>query len=131
MRILVNNIKSTNSTLLVRLLKRIKKIPIEVLGSDVYEPGFIASSIFVDKYIKSPNIDNETEYLVFLNNLSEKYKIDFLFVSTDKEVRFIDKISFISHNDLHLHLRYDLFSCFYDINSGWKTQYSVIGGSLA
>lgn len=91
MRILVNNIKSTNSTLLVRLLKRINKFPIEVLGSDIYEPGYIASSTFVNKYFKSPSINNETEYLTFLNKLSEQYKIDFVFVSTDKEVRFFDR----------------------------------------
>lgn len=91
MRILVNNIKSTNSTLLVRLLKRINSFPIEVWGSDVFESGLIASSTFVDKYFQAPSIDNESEYLLFLKNLTEQYKIDFLFVSTDKEVRFIDR----------------------------------------
>lgn len=91
MRILVNNIKSTNSTLLVRLLKRINRFHIEVWGSDVFEPGLIASSTFVDKYFQAPNIDNESEYLSFLKSLTEQYKIDFLFVSTDKEVRFIDR----------------------------------------
>lgn len=91
MRILVNNIRSTNSTLLVRLLKRINRFPVEIWGSDVSELGLIASSTFVDKYFKSPSIDNEKEYLKFLNNLSEQHKIDFLFVSTDKEVRFVDR----------------------------------------
>lgn len=91
MRILVNNIKSTNSTLLVRLLKRITKFPVEVFGSDVSEPGYIASSTFVDKYFQAPSIDDDAAYLNFLQDLYEKYKIDFIFISTDKEVRFMDK----------------------------------------
>lgn len=90
-KVLVNNVKSTNSTLLVRLLKRIHRFPIEVIGSDVSDPGSIASSILVDEYIKSPSMNNETEYLVFLNEIYKKYKIDFLFISTDKEVRFVDR----------------------------------------
>lgn len=91
MKILVNNIKSTNSTLLVRLLKRITKFPIEVFGSDVLEPGYIASSTFVDKYFQTPSIDDDMAYLNFIQDLSDKYKIDFMFISTDKEVRFVDK----------------------------------------
>lgn len=91
MRILVNNIRCTNSTLLVRLLKRIKRFPVEVWGSDTAEPGSIASSTFVDQYFQSPNIDDETAYLEFLRELSNEYKIDFIFISTDKEVRFMDR----------------------------------------
>ncbi len=90
MRILVNNIKSTNSTLLVRQLKRIKSFPVEVWGTDRALAGFIASSNFVDRYFQAPSIDNEEEYLQFINELSVKDKIDYLFVSTDKEVRFLD-----------------------------------------
>ena len=91
MRILVNNIKSTNSTLLVKQLKKIKKFPVEVWGTDVSTPGYIASSNFVDRYFQAPNINNDTEYLQFINKLSKKYKIDYLFVSSDKEVRFLDR----------------------------------------
>ncbi len=91
MRILVNNIKCTNSTLLVRLLKRIKRFPIEVIGSDTSNHGTIASSMLVDTYISAPSMNDEVEYLSFLNEISQKYNIDFLFVSTDKEVRFVDK----------------------------------------
>ncbi len=91
MRILVNNIRSTNSTLLVRMLKRINRFPVEVWGSDVSKPGYIASSTFVDRFFQAPHIDNESEYLTFIKQLSENYQIDFIFVSTDKEVRFMDK----------------------------------------
>ena len=91
MRSLVNNIKSTNSTLLVKQLKKIKKFPVEVWGTDVSTPGYIAASNFVDRYFQAPNINNDAEYLQFINELSKKYKIDYLFVSTDKEVRFLDQ----------------------------------------
>ena len=91
MRVLVNNVKSTNSTLLVRLLKRINRFPIEVIGSDISDPGSVASSILVDEYIKSPSMNDEVEYLTFLDEIYKKHKIDFLFVSTDKEVRFVDR----------------------------------------
>lgn len=91
MRILVNNIRSTNSTLLVRLLKRIRSFPVEVWGSDISVPGYIASSTFVDRYFQSPSIDNEATYLTFLQQLSKQYKIDMIFISTDKEVRFFDR----------------------------------------
>lgn len=94
MRILVNNIRSTNSTLLVRMLKRIKRFPVEVWGSDVSKAGYIASSTFVDRYFQSPSIDNESEYLAFLKRLSDNYQIDLIFVSTDKEVRFMDKYNY-------------------------------------
>lgn len=90
MRILVNNIRCTNSTLLVRLLKRIKSFPVEVWGSDTAEPGTIASSTFVDRYFQAPHINDETAYLEFLQKLSKEYQIDFIFISTDKEVRFMD-----------------------------------------
>lgn len=91
MRILVNNIRSTNSTLLVRLLKRINHFSIEVWGTDISELGSIASSTFVDRYFQSPSIDNEAAYLTFLQNISRENKIDYIFVSTDKEVRFMDR----------------------------------------
>ena len=91
MRVLVNNIRSTNSTLLVRLLKRIKKFTVEVWGTDVAAPGFIAASTFVDRYFQAPNIDDEVAYLAFLQNLSKQHSIDFIFVSTDKEVRFMNR----------------------------------------
>ena len=91
MRILVNNIRSTNSTLLVRLLKRIKRFRVEVWGSDTAKPGTIASSTFVDRYFQAPHIDDEAAYLNFLQTLSKNHKIDFIFISTDKEVRFIDR----------------------------------------
>ena len=91
MRILVNNIRSTNSTLLVRLLKRIKNFSVEVWGTDISEPGSIASSTFVDRYLQAPSIDNEAKYLSFLQEISRKNKIDYIFVSTDKEVRFMDR----------------------------------------
>lgn len=91
MRILVNNIKSTNSTLLVRQLKRIRSFPVDVWGTDISAAGHIASSNFVDRYFQAPNINNEKEYLQFINELSDKHKIDYLFVSTDKEVRFLNR----------------------------------------
>lgn len=91
MRILVNNIKSTNSTLLVRQLKRIRSFPVDVWGTDISVAGHIASSNFVDRYFQAPNINNEKEYLQFINELSDKHKIDYLFVSTDKEVRFLNR----------------------------------------
>ena len=91
MRILVNNIRSTNSTLLVRLLKRIKRFPVEVWGSDISAPGLIASSTFVDRYFQAPSIDDDIAYLAFLKDISREHSIDFIFVSTDKEVRFMDR----------------------------------------
>lgn len=102
LRILVNNIRSTNSTLLVRLLKRIKRFPVEVWGTDISAPGFIASSTFVDRYFQAPSIDDDTAYLSSLQNLFNQHPIDFIFISTDKEVRFMDhhkeeiKIPFIN-----------------------------------
>ena len=89
MRILVNNIKSTNSTLLVRQLKRIRSFPVDVWGTDISAAGHIASSNFVDRYFQAPNINNEKEYLQFINELSDKHKIDIFLYQQIRKCGFL------------------------------------------
>ena len=91
MRVLVSNINSTNSTLLVKLLKKINRFNVEVWGTDIFEPGYIASSTFVDRYFQAPDIEDQTAFLSFIKKLCTQHKIDFIFVSSDKEVRFMDR----------------------------------------
>ncbi len=91
MRVLVNNIHSTNSTSLVKMLKRIKKFPVEVWGTDIEKNGYIAASNLADKYFQSPDIDDETTFFTFIKKLCNDNKIDIVFVSSDKEVRFMSK----------------------------------------
>lgn len=88
MRVLVNNIHSTNSTSLVILLKRIVSIPLEVFGSDAAPLGYTAASTFVDKYFQSPSMDDPALFSQFLNNLCTKERIDLIIPSSDKEVRY-------------------------------------------
>ena len=88
MRILVNNIHSTNSTSLVILLKRITSIPLEVFGSDVAPLGYTAASTFVDKYFQSPSMDDPLLFTQFLISLCMKEHIDLIIPSSDKEVRY-------------------------------------------
>lgn len=91
MRILVNNIHSTNATALIKMLKRIKKYKIEVWGTDVAQKGYIAASNMVDMYFQTPDIDEEINFLNFIKPLCENNKIDMVLVCSDKEVRFMSK----------------------------------------
>lgn len=91
MRILINNIHSTNSTCLVKLLKKLKGRDIEIWGTDVAKAGYIAASLMVDRYFQSPEIEDGSAFLEFLQNLCDEYKIDMIIVSSDKEVRFMSK----------------------------------------
>jgi len=88
MRILVNNIHSTNSTSLVILLKRITTIPLEIIGSDPEPLGYTAASTFVDKYFQAPAIEDTEAFTDFLQNICTSEKIDLIIPSSDKEVRY-------------------------------------------
>lgn len=88
MKILINNIHSTNSTSLVLLLKRIKQIPLTVYGSDTEPAGYIAASNLVDRYVQAPPIENAGEFTSFLVSLCSTESINMIIPSSDKEVRF-------------------------------------------
>ncbi len=88
MRILINNIHSTNATSLIMLLKRIVDIPLEIFGSDTEPFGYIAASTFVDKYYQSPAIDNPNLFTQFLQKICISEHIDLIIPSSDKEVRY-------------------------------------------
>lgn len=91
MNILINNIHYSNPTAMIKLLHKIKAYDISVYGTDTNSIGYSAGSMLVDKYFRMPSIDNEDAYLVALNELCEKNNIDFIFPSTDKEIRFLSK----------------------------------------
>lgn len=88
MRILINNIHSTNSTSIIVLLKRITNIPIKIYGSDTAPRGYIAASNLVDAYFQSPPIDEGTEFTAFLKFVCATEHIDLVIPSSDKEVRY-------------------------------------------
>jgi Icc-related predicted phosphoesterase len=83
MNIQINNIHSTNSLSVIKLLSRIKKYNIVVIGSDIYKKGECAGSLLVDKYYQSPPITKEAEYINFLNDVNKKEKIDLLIPASD------------------------------------------------
>lgn len=69
MNIQINNIHSTNSLSVIKVLSRIKKYDVVVIGSDIYEKGECAGSLLVDKYYRAPPITHESEYINFLNEI--------------------------------------------------------------
>lgn len=91
MRVLVNNIHSTNATALIKMLKRIKSYKIEVWGTDTAQKGYIAASNMVDRYFQVPDINDEIKFFNFIKPLCENYEIDMVLVCSDKEVRFMSK----------------------------------------
>ena len=68
MNIQINNIHSTNSLSVIKVLSRIKKYDVVVIGSDIYEKGECAGSLLVDKYYRAPPITHE-----FRTNHSTSY----------------------------------------------------------
>lgn len=88
MKVLINNVHSTNSTALVMLLRRITSVSLEIYGSDVEEIGFVAASNFVDRYFQSPPIEDTKEFTDFLVTLCENEQIDLVIPSSDNEVRY-------------------------------------------
>lgn len=93
MNIQINNIHSTNSLSVIKLLSRIKKYDVVVIGSDIYEKGECAGSLLVDKYYQAPPITHESEYLNFLNEINEKENIDLLIPASDAEAVLLSKYS--------------------------------------
>lgn len=91
MKIQINNIHSTNSLSLIKLLKGVRKYDVEVIGSDTLECGEYAGSLFVDKYYVAPSISEEHAYLEFLNELYILEKIDLLIPASDAEALFLSK----------------------------------------
>lgn len=47
MNIQINNIHSTNSLSVIKVLSRIKKYDVVVIGSDIYEKGECAGSLLL------------------------------------------------------------------------------------
>lgn len=91
MNIQINNIRSANSLSVIKILSRIKKYDVIVIGSDTYEKGECAGSLLVDKYYKAPPITHESEYINFLNDINEKEKIDLLIPASDAEAVLLSK----------------------------------------
>lgn len=91
MRILINNISSTNPTMLVKWIKRIDSLDIELWGSDYASSGQIAASNMVDRYFQAPLISDSDAYFVFLQNVLNTAPVDLILTCTDAEVRFMSK----------------------------------------
>lgn len=91
MNIQINNIHSANSLSIIKVLSRIKKYDVVVIGSDIYEKGECAGSLLVDKYYQAPPINNELEYISFLNDVNEKERIDLLIPASDAEAVLLSK----------------------------------------
>ena len=91
MIIQINNIHSTNSLSIIKLLSCVKKYKITVIGSDTYKMGECAGSLLVDKYYQAPSISQETEYINFLNSVNEKENIDLLIPASDAEAVLLSK----------------------------------------
>lgn len=91
MRIQINNIHSTNSLSLIKVLSRIKKYDIIIIGSDIYKKGECAGSLLVDKYYQAPPITQEKEYINFLNDINKKEDIDLLIPASDAEAVLLSK----------------------------------------
>jgi carbamoyl-phosphate synthase large subunit len=75
------------------MLSQIKKYNIVVIGSDTYEKGECAGSLLADKYYQAPPINQEAEYINFLNDINEKEKIDLLIPASDAEAVLLSKYS--------------------------------------
>ena len=93
MNIQINNIHSTNSLSVIKVLSRIKKYDIVVIGSDACKKGECAGSLLVDKYYQAPPISQEIEYINFLNNVNERENIDLLIPASDAEAVLLSKYS--------------------------------------
>lgn len=91
MNIQINNIHSANSLSIIKILSRIKKYDITIIGSDTYKKGECAGSLLVDKYYQAPSITQEKAYINFLNYVNEKENVDLLIPASDAEAVLLSK----------------------------------------
>ncbi len=91
LKIQINNIHSANSLSIIKLLSRIKKYNIFVIGSDILDKGEYAGSLLVDKYYKAPPISQESDYIAFLNHIYKQEKVDLLIPASDAEAVLLSK----------------------------------------
>lgn len=89
--ILINNIRFVNPTSLIRALRQIQHHKIVIWGTDTKEEGSIASSNFVDHYIKASDIEDSDAYLSFMKKLCDDKNIQIIIPGSDKDVQFYSK----------------------------------------
>ena len=112
-KVQINNIHSTNSLSIIKLLSRIKKYNITIIGSDILDKGEYAGSLLVDKYYKAPPIAQEDKYIDFPNHIYFLEKVDLLIPASDAEAVLLSKYSNKIHTKFYL-ANYDTVALFKD-----------------
>ena len=91
MNILINNVHGNVSISLIKLLRDLKSLNIQIIGTDTLDYGSFSGSMMVDKYYVSPGFQDEKSFVDFLNLLHTKENIDLLIPSCDAEVVILSK----------------------------------------
>ena len=113
LKVQINNIHSTNSLSIIKLLSRINKYNIIIIGSDTLAKGEYAGSLLVDKYYKAPPIAEENEYIDFLNYIFIIEKVDLLIPASDAEAVLLSKYSDKIYTKFYL-ASYEIVALFKD-----------------
>lgn len=86
MKILVTHISYHCSVGVVKLLRKIETLSIEIVGCSSYPLGMSSGSLLVDRFYQSPPIENTNEYLSFIFQLIDAECIDFIFSPDETEL---------------------------------------------
>ena len=91
MKILVTHISYHCSVGVVKLLRKIKSFPIEIVGCSSYPLGMSSGGLLGDRFYHAPTIENASEYLSFIFRLIETENIDFIFSPDETELLLFEE----------------------------------------
>lgn len=91
MKILITQTSAFAAVSLIKLINRIKNIDIIVYGSDFRPLYWNSANQMVSKFFLSPTLDDECNYIDFINKLYLDLMIDLVIPVMDDEIRVISK----------------------------------------
>ena len=91
MKILVTHVSYHCAVGAIKLLRKIKSWPIEIVGCSSYPIGMSSGSLMVDRFYHSPAVEKADEYIAFVLWLIEKECIDFILSADEAELLLFEK----------------------------------------
>lgn len=92
MNVLITSIGSNTSISVIKALKNQNQIDVKIIGTDLNDFNLCAGAKMVDKFIKTPNVNNFQEYQDSLITTIQDYNINCVIPIHDLEVEAISKI---------------------------------------
>ena len=95
MNVLLPQVHYFSSIGLLKLLRQLSNLSIRIVGCSSLEKGMANGSMLLDKFYVSPYLKEKEQYVIFLQKLCVKEKIDFLISSDEEELKLIKKNEYL------------------------------------